>query len=295
MADDYGLQGLIEAVKRKGYASIKMYAENTHIRVLVITSTLHRKEFVVTLPERWRTNAPNHTLDQIENNYMSYRQRDYLSKISLTGVACFSDKNICIKNDTEFTCYILDPISDEGPSPKERVGENVDELEEEEDDDDNSLISDDIEIDDFAVGMVVPVFDYETFIKSALDFEAIVMQYHDIIRAAEEEMNSAEVDRIIQLFQGQEKLVKEKMFEIHKRSYHLRRDLDKYGRNLEKLYGIKERSQGEKDLVRFKIDRLIVETEERIDDLNRELMQGRDRADVMLKKYVKYIEAFTHL
>lgn len=291
MSDDSSLQGLIDSIRRKGYTQLKMYAENTHIRLLVITSTLHRKEFVVILPQRWRTNAPNHTLDEIEINYMSYRQREYLQKIGLDQVACFSTKNICIKKETEYTCYLLDPISDEGPSPTERI----EELSDEEEDDDRSSISDDIEIDDFAVGMVLPVVEYDYFMKCDENFEEIVIQHHDIIRVAEEEMNSAEVDRIIQMFQAQEKLVKEKMFEIHKRAYHLRRDLDKYGKNLEKLYSIKERSQGEKDLVRFKIDRLILETEEHIDELNKDLTRGRDIADVTLKKYVKYIETFTNL
>ncbi|KKK81570.1 hypothetical protein LCGC14_2812110, partial [marine sediment metagenome] len=95
-----------------------------------------------------------------------------------------------------------------------------------------------------------------------------------------------------QTFDGQQKTLKNRIYGIHKETYNIRRDISQSGSYLQRIYSLKEQSSKERDRIRFRIERLAIETEEKIDILNDKLRDKRNQADALLKKYWKFIEQF---
>ncbi len=280
------LQEMLGTIKQQGYASIKIYTQGTEVKFVQLQSNLQRKPFLLQFPCRYSINSTktDHILNEIQGNYRSYRQEEYLKKILLQHVACLSERNLCIKNDNIITCYLLDSILD---------SDSYSELNNIDSDGDDS--NQDIEIDDYPVKDIYPVFNIMSFMKNITDFEDQVTKSYYIIHEAEEKMNETEVEQLLQLFDKQKEQVKERIFVIHKEAYNIRRDISNVGAKLQRIYELKKNSEIEKDRIRFRLDRLSIEAEAQLDTLNSNLYEKRDKADVLLKRYLKYIEQFTWL
>ena len=255
------LQKFLSNIKQKGYNFTRIYTQGPEVKFIQLYSCLQRKSFLLQVPSRFviYSTETDHMIDQVENDSRNYRQREYLAKINLRDVACSSGANLCVKNDTVFSCYLLDNMPDGSSSD----AEDLEPIE--------SESESDIEIDDFPVEDIYPVFNMMSFTKNMDNFEETVLEHYSIITEAEEEMNETEVEKLLQTFDTQKKQLKECIFAIHKEAYNTRRDIAKYGDNLQRIYQLKEQSSEERDRVRFKVERLAVETEEKIDALNEKL------------------------
>ncbi len=270
------LQKFLCNIKQKGYTSTQVYAQGPEVKFIQLYSNLQRKPFLLQVPNRYTiySTAPDHMLDRIENDYRNFRQRGYLDKITLDNVACFSKHNLCVKNNTVYGCYLIDSM----------LQEDLEDL--------SDSDSSDIEVDDYPVEYIYPVFNMMSFIKHIADFEDTVLEHYTAITGTEEEMNENEVENLLQTFEKQKKILKDRIYKIHQDAFNTRRDISQAGTNLQRIYTLKERSAEERDRIRFGIERLAVETEEKIDILNDKLREKRNQADTLLKKYRKFIEQF---
>jgi hypothetical protein len=282
------LQKFLSNIKQKGYSYTKVYAQGPEVKFIQLYSNLQRKPFLLQVPSQFviYSTATDHMLDLVENDYRNFRQREYLNKINLHDAACLSECNLSVKDGTEFSCYLIDSIPD---ALSEDEIEDLEDLGKEED---FSSSDSDIEIDDYPVEDIYPVFNMASFIKNLDDFEETVLEHYSAITEAEEEMNETEVEKLLQTFDNQKTQLKDRIFSIHKNAYNTRRDIAKCGDNLKRIYLLKEQSTVERDRVRFKIERLEVDTEEKIDALNEKLREQRNQADVLLQKYRTFIERF---
>nr|QBK87499.1 MAG: hypothetical protein LCMAC201_04090 [Marseillevirus LCMAC201] len=293
MTESIPLQKFLSNITQKGYTSTKVYIQESKVRFVQLYSNLQHKPFLLQVPNRFviYSTGADHLLDYIENNYRNYRQREYLEKINLRDVACFSKDSLCVKNNNVYNCYLVDYTADSPEllrttpvvSPRSLRGKHDESV-----DDDSS----DIEIDDYPVEDIYPVFNMMIFVDNMDNFEDIVVKYYNIITTGEEENNENEVERLLQTFDNQKKILKDHIYRIHKEAYNTRRDISQTGSNLQRIYSLKEQSTEERDRVRFKIERLTIETEEKIDVLNNKLRDNRNQADSLLKKYWKFIEQF---
>jgi len=277
------LQKFSNNIKEKGYTSAKFYTQGTEVKFIQLYSKLQRKAFLLQVADKfviYNTDC-EYILNPTESDYRSFRQQQYLTKIKLSKVACLSKYNLCVKDDTTFSCYLIDTLD-----------EDIDELEDTEEFSSESSSESDIEIDDFSVEDIYPVFDIKSFIKDIDNFEELVLNNYSAITEAEEEMNELEVEKLLQTFDFQKRKLKDRIFSIHKDAYNTHRDISKYGEALQRTYLLKERSTEERDRLRFKIERLANETEEQIDSLNEKLREQRNQADMILQKYWKIIERF---
>ena len=269
------LQELLDDIQHKGYVISKLYAEDRSVLFVGVCSKLQRKPFLLDLNGHTdlTSSKPDILLELGETDYRSFRQAEYLKRIDLSGVACLSKRNMCVKKGN---CYLISGSDDE----EEAVANS--------DDESDDCI--DIEIDDYPIEDILPVFTLEQF-KADLDEEKILESYATIYEA-EEEINEDEVNKLLEIFDEQKAKIKELIFEIHKEEYNIRRDLSQQGTNLQRVYALKERSSKERDRVRFKIERLALETEKAIDSLNDNLCERRIRANKLLHKCRDYIERF---
>lgn len=273
------LQKFISNIKQKGYSYAKVYTQGSEVKFIKLFSCLQRKAFLLQVPSRFGLSSEtDHMIVPVENDYRNFRQCEYLSKIKLHNVACSSKENLCIKNDNIYSCYHVDSLQ-----------QGIDDVEGEIDTSD-----DDIVIDDYPVEDIYPVFNMESFTQNIDNFEESVLHQYTIITEAEEEMNEIEVEKLLNSFDEQKKQLKERIFDIHKETYNIRRDIIKHGNNLQNIYKLKDQSSGERDRLRFKVERLAIETEEKIDSLNDKLKLNRNQADLLLKNYRKYIARFDY-
>lgn len=273
MSDEsISLQRFISNAKSAGYTPI-LYTLENQVLFIKLYSKLHRKPFMLQVPSRHIIQSKNvdHILEISENNYQNYRQREYLTGVGLDSVVCSSKINLCIKSGTVFNNYLVDNLVDES---------------------DDSESDSDIEIDDYPVEDIYPMYNMMTFLQYINEFEDRVQQDYETIIQAEEEMNENNVQHLLMAFDQQKLSLKEKLFHIHQDAYNIRRDISKYGKNLQRSYSLKEKTINEKDRVRFQVERLVAETEAQIDTLNDKLKENRDHADLLLLKYQKYIEQF---
>lgn len=273
------LQKIITVLKQCRYTVVQTFNIGTEAKFLLLYSSLQRKPLVVDIDSEKSlySGSPDHILEPTECNYRNYRQREYLSKIDLQNVACLSSENIALKKNGEvFDCYLF---LNEGKEP-----ETDSDLELSEDDD--------IEVDEHPVEDIYPLYRLSSLLDEPSNFEETVLKDHLTIVEAEEEINETEVQKLLAIFDSQKRQLKARIFEIHEEAYNIRRDIAKFSINLQRIYSIKERSENERDRVRFKIERMALEAEEKIDHLNEKLRQKRNQSDLLLKKYQKYIEQF---
>lgn len=271
------LKMLIKQLSDNGYNSYKTFVIDTQILFIELFSSSQRKPFILHVPQVSCSN-PDYMLEISELNYKTFRQREYLNKIQLDGVACFSPENLSIKIGGVISCYNI--VND--PSP------DIEDLSEELDSDSFS----DIDVDDYPIKDIIPVFSLDALED---DFESIVLHAYHAITEAEEEMNEIQVKKLLSTFDEQKEKLKRFIFDLHKNAYNTRRDIEKAGDNLARVYLLKEKSVNEPDRVRFKIERLALETEEDIDKLNKKLREQRSTATDLLQKYQNYIERFDYL
>ena len=100
------LQKFLSNIKQKGYNLTKIYAQGSEVRFIQLHSNLQRKPFLLQVPSRFviYSTEPDHIIDKEDNDYRSFRQREYLQKIKLDDVACFSKYNLCVKYSIVFSC-----------------------------------------------------------------------------------------------------------------------------------------------------------------------------------------------
>ena len=273
----------LENVKNNGYTISQIYTSGVEIKFIRILTPSQRKPFLLQFPDNMfsYTKSDSIKLTQTDHNYRNYRQRSYLEKFNLPSLACTSRESLCLKNGDVLTCYINE----------------VDESDPDELDSDISGFGDsEIEVDDYPIENIYPVFQI-TKDSNGLDgdFETDVIENYHIISSVEEEMNEIEVENLLYCFDKQKKNLKDNIFEIHKRIYHLRRDLEQASENLERIYMLREKTVHEKDRIRFKVDRMAIEAENKIDHFNKKLCDYRNKADKLLTEYKKYINRFNYI
>ena len=231
------LQKFLSKIKQKGYSSTKVYTQGPEVRFIQLYSNLQRKPFLLQVPSRFviYSNETDYMLEKEEYDYRSFRQREYLEKIKLRDGACCSKYNLCVKNNTVFTCYLIDSM----PEATLNDDDDLEELETSTDLKEEDAFSDaesDIEIDDYPVEDIYPVFNMMSFIKAMDNFEETVLENYTMITEAEEEMNETEVERLLQTFDNQQSQLKDRIFSIHKEAYNTRRDIEQCGASLQKIY-----------------------------------------------------------
>lgn len=265
-------------VKKCGYTVEKVYYVQDHIKYVLLYTSLQRKPFIVEV-SNITSPYPENVLEPAENDYHNFAQRDCLGKINLPRLACFSTHNCCIKTEGEYICYLFDAVSESAS------------LSDEPEDSDS-----DIEIDDYPIEDIYPVYMTSSFLdedsKPVEKFEEIVLADYSVIVDDEETMNEKDIAQLLKQFDDQKSAIKEKMYIIHRNAYNTRRDIAQQGLNLQKAYILRDRSVNESDRIRFRIERLVSETEEKIDRLNKNLREQRSQADCLLKKYWRYIKKF---
>lgn len=270
-----------EYLARSSYKAVQTFAFNQQIYFLKLVSIYTRTYFLInTIDQDFFTNGPDHTLLNEEHNYKNYRQRVYLEKID-SNVACVSKENLCFKNQNHYLCYKLDCVEEELSDPDECQSEDSVEL--------------DIKIDDYPIGEILPVINYKQFIDIMNECEDTLLEQYNIINKTEEMMNEQEVKELLLLFDNQKEILKETIYDSHRDAYNIRRDIEKIGNNLKRIRQLQKRSVNERDLVRFKVDRLALETEEKLDNLHLKLSECRNSSDNLLKKYRDYIDSYKNI
>ena len=200
------LQKFLGSIKQKGYASTRVYTQGNEVKFVQLHSNLQRKPFLLQVPSRFviYSTETDHILDCTENNYRNFRQRGYLEKIKLRDVACFSKHNLCVKNNNVYSCYLIDNMS-------QAQEDDLEELDTDQDSPDLSDNDSDIEIDDYPVEDIYPVFSMMSFITDMNNFEDIVLEHYTTITEAEEEKNEDEVEQLLRTFDGQQKTLKDRI------------------------------------------------------------------------------------
>lgn len=268
------ISNFIEKIKKERYTKPQIYVCNdTVIMFDLLTPNRHR--FVILINQPLKAETFDYLLEKEDCDYRNFRQRQYLQKINIDNLCCITDKNICIKTQNIYKCYNLEGILDV--------------------EDDDSESSDDINIKEYPVTNIYPAFQLPYFIKNIKNFENIISESYKIITKDEETQNEIEVKKLISLFEKQGKTIKNSIFEIHKKCFNIRRDIDKYTTNLDRIYKLRDKTGDSNDQILFKIDRLATETETQIDQLNKTLQNERNKADLLLKNYHKYITRFSQL
>lgn len=277
------MEKVLTIIKNKGYTSTTVYTEDKKVKFIQLHSDLQRKPFLIKVDEKFTINFDyaDHTIIQTEPDYRSFRQREYLAGVDLDTTVCRSASNLCVKNGDTITCYILDV------NVKEEL-----EVESIPSDDEAQSTDSDVKIDDFPVQDIYPLYDIGEFIKQIGSFEHVVLESYQSIVDAEEKMNEQSVEKLLNLFDQQKVLLKERIYKLHLDAYNIRRDITKTGNNLQRVYELRSRSTHEKDRVRFKLDRLVAETEENIDSLNEKLRETRNDASQLLDRYFGYVDKF---
>jgi hypothetical protein len=291
------LASFTEILTKNGYSkNMTMYGIDNMVKFIKIKSILYRKHFFLIVSHKMINKRPDHVLFPLELNYKSARQREYIGKIHLGNLICMSDANICYKSNSQYECWELDKKEPE-PAYESETDEELLELEKKFGGEFNveTKSSDsefDIKIDDFPIDYIYPIFTLEEFLKEPKTFETQILEKYNVIVSGEQAINEDQVSIIMNLFQKQQLLIKEQIFEIHKASFNITCDIKKYSDNLQKIIKLKEQSVNEKDSVKFRIDRLEAETEEKIDNLNLLLREQRNKTTLLFQKYRDYIEKF---
>jgi hypothetical protein len=267
--DSISLHGFLTKFTENYYTISSIYNQDSQVKYILLLTPLQRKPFLLDIPDTLNIHSSrfDYTLIQdSETNYKSFRQRDYLSNLSIDNIACITEQNITIKKNG-IQVYIF----------KETITEETDSNDE------------DIVVDEYKVSNVYPVFNIINFLKEIANFEMRVNEQYSLLTQVEEEYNEAQVIKVIEKFEIQKKDFKEMLFNVHKNGYNIRRDIEKASLQLEKLYNLKKNSLNEKDRVRFKLERLISEMENKLDHLNEQLSQYRNMGDSILTKYNDYM------
>jgi hypothetical protein len=281
------------------------------------------------------TGRKGQELTEVECDYRNYNQTQFLAKIPLTQVAIVTSKNITVKDGDKMILYLVgsqgepefseelfdqwcSPVSDGGLDDQalaakaaqlgvKTSGLDRDELIEAlsdllaalpstpepassaEESETESVDSGYVSIDDFPIEQVLPI------VTDANVPEEEILKACAIITESEEEINELAVQDILDSFDAQKELVKSKIFDLHKQQYHLRRDISDKGQTLQRILALQARSVGEKDRVRFKIDRMLTETTTEIDRLNFKLEESRRSCTQALEGYRKYLDRFSRV
>jgi hypothetical protein len=270
------LETYTSAMIHHGY-NPRSYVLNNVIKYFLLQSPLRRTPFLLQVPISLTLKAQtvDHLLEPEEGNYRSYAQTEHLNKIGLTELACASLHNLCVKNGALFSYYQLDPM--------DRDSDNGDS-----DDCDDIFIK----IDDYPIEEVYPLFNLLDFMKHIADFEAIVSEHRNRIDSAEEIIDEQEVANIIDKFTEQQQLIKDRLASVHKASFNIRRDISKYSKNLERAKLLQQKSANKSDRIRWDIERLASETEDRLDVLQQELSAKRNESLQLVSHYLDYISRF---
>jgi hypothetical protein len=268
--DTASLQAFLTKFNEYNYSIGDIYNEN-RVKYILLLTPLQRKPFLLEFPEiiNIQTNRFDLTLEEEkELNYKSFRQREYLLNLELNNIACITEENMTIKINNLVSVYRFKESNEK---------HEVDSSDE------------DIDIHEYKVSSVYPVFSVVVFMKEIASFEKKVVEIYTLLTETEEKYNEQQVIGVIEKFENQKKTFKDLIFDIHKKAYNIRRDIVKTSEQLEKMYELRKKSVNEKDRIRFKLERLISETETKLDQFNDQLSQYRNMGDCVLKKYNDYI------
>ena len=283
---DIPFEEILNKIKCNNYSVKKIFIQDSKIKLIEISSDLQGYDFFIEIPNS--KDIQDHNLDseelsiieQTENDYKNHRQREYLENINKENIVCRSTKNLTIKNKNIYRCFLIDNFL---PSDSE----NISELE-----DDQEL---DIIIDDFKVENILPIFYISFFINNIDNFSGILTENYQEITEQEEIMNEKEVIELLEKFDQQKTKLKQLIFDIHQNAYNLRRDISKTSDNLKRIYELKNKSINSSDRIRFKIDRMALEMQEKINNLKYKLSKQRNKADSLLKNYWDYISKYNDI
>lgn len=282
-------EDIINKIRCSNYDVKKLFMQDSMVRLIELSSNTLGYDFLIEIPssktiDKQQIDSQDFSIiEESDNDYKNHRQREYLKNIQIENIVCKSKKNFTIKNKNIYRCYLIDYFL---PSD----AENISDIENE-----NANENEDIEIDDFPVENIFPIFDINDFTENLDNFSETLIEIYAEITETEEMMNEQEVIKLLEKFDEQKTQLKERIFHIHQNAYNLRRDISKTGENLNRIFALKYKSQNSSDRVRFKIDRMASETQEQIHKLKNKLSQQRNKADNLLKKYWNYIGKFDQI
>jgi hypothetical protein len=272
------IDSIINFFNEHNYISYVLYNINNHLAYIKLQSIEQCRPFLLQIPVSSgviNTNS-DHQLELIENDYKNYSQQIFLKAIPIDDLACISDKNITIKNTKTYINYLIDPL----------IKQSTDVID-----------TDDIEVDEYSIKDICPVFSIKFFMdklqnNTGNDIEILLSDKYNCINNSEEEINQRDVEILMEKIDNQKIIIKDTLFNIHKECFNIRRDLINQSSILKRVKNLKNKSSKEKDLVKFNIDRLSVETEAKIDSLNNALCIKRELANSILRNYNNYLIKF---
>jgi len=289
----FQLQKLLNKIQEHGYSGVQLYTYAGELKLFKLTSQLYRKQFYVVIPNTYLISVSNsdYILHEEEINYKSQRQRNYLHSIPLDKLVCTSNTNICIKTTNTYIIYELDDIQiDDDISEHSDISQHTHSTE------DMSSVASSIDIDEYNVEQITPYILLPDFLEILNSYEQnTLLPIYQQLEEFEEQLNEQQVERLLDSFTQQQHIIKEQLFQHHKRLYNLKCDIKEHSDKLARLYTLKQESIHSKDRVRFKIDRLIVDIENTIDKLNINIQSEREYSDKLIQQYSIYINKFQTL
>lgn len=138
------------------------------------------------------------------------------------------------------------------------------------------------------IGVLYPVFNLIYFL-SAKNFKDVLKIVLMSLTEQEEKYNENVSSELIASIEKLKINVKDSLYEINKKSFNIKRDILKHTEALNKLLVMKQTSVNKKDTLRFNVERLIMETEEKIDLLHSELIEQRNSINNIVLGYKKWI------
>ena len=237
-------------------------------------------------------------INLIENDYKSYCQRMHLLDLNVeTPLVCTSDRNLCIKLNDECAVYEIDESSTQS------VAATVtDELEQLEIDDTADESMSDIEIGDFPIDSVYPMFTYQNFIDITAEtvgstkitnIENIISNIYNNINKGIQNINDSRLKGIKRKFDDMYSRLYREISESYVDIYNLDAEITEYSDKLQKLRDINGRLKESDPIeMRFKTERAITKCKESLATLNARLIQKRNSTNKMINGCYEYIDKF---
>jgi hypothetical protein len=280
---------LQDVMLQNGFTNIKLYAQNGDLRFIETITKYYRKPLMIVVPNTTtiKIHSRDISITETHNDYRNKVQRDFLESIPMEQVLCKTDKNITIKQNKTFTHFsIEEDMEDEDSSVGTDISENTGE-----DNENESELS--IEIEEYAVDLVLGYWLLPNFLKNISRFETeyVLPAYNTIFRC-EEMSNERRVEHLIDTFEKQKLVLKDKITKIHEKIYNIHQDIEEHSKKLERLYNLQQQASSDKDRKRYKINRLILEVQSMIDTCHEQIQKQRILSEKLIQQYFNYLQKF---
>lgn len=249
---------ILFTIKKQGYKDLEIYVENKVIRFIKCKSLKLHLPFFIHIPISISIPFLKDSFLIIEDSTLPKTQTKYLDNLNtdafasqdlggpgfLPKMCCKTDTNICLKTGKIYINYLIDSIN------RDKSNE---------------------------LGEICIVFNILYFIKYIEKFEDVFEKLHTNLIEQEEKYNETLTEKLMNSIDSVKISLKNELYESHQRVFNLKRDLIEYGKGLDKLIVMKKESINKKDTLRFNIERSIMETEEKINDINKTLSLERNK------------------